>query len=806
VIDGDPDHYRTDLDGLEPPKRMKRARTNGHATPSLWPTTLQDLARSGLNATDAAIMGIEDVSAEWCAEHVLQNVAGYRIPYLDLDRRVIKDFYRVRHFIPAPRTFGGKQVTRSGNKYMQPEGSGVRAYLSALIDWREMLADNSIALTITEGEKKAHAACKAGFPTVGLGGVWNFRQANGALLDELAQLAHGRKVIICFDSDRLKNKQIRHAEMSLTGLLRNAGAQVYVAAIPASDDDEKQGLDDMLMAKGAPAVRAVLESAVHITIRELIKGIRDAQKSNHARHGNVAQAVVAELKAAGRFYRTDESLLYFDGASKTLITLDDKSRELRAFIDERTGITAACPEWSQIYERAADTAFNHGERAKVAKLSRWDAASGSLYIAQSPSRLFKITPEGWGEVDNGTDGVLIQARKLAAITVSKVKGHRADFESIINVPNFIDGFALSKKQARMLWAIYFFALFFPEALPTRPIVLAHGPKGSSKSTGGRAVLLTIFGPGGQVTVINPKKLDAVESVIVNDAVAVLDNIDGRHPDIQNILAVAATGGMLKARTLYTTMGQSEVRIDSFPMVTSRDPKSFTRDDVVDRLLYLQVDRREDFKAESEMIAEINAARPRVWRWLLDQLPAVVSALQAAKGGILHADRMADFSRFALAVGPVLGFPVADVRAALTAMGAEKLHFEAEYSPLLGAIGLYIDQQAEYLARCYTADATAASKKGYETARESVGRKMRAAELLAVIKTAKPDFSYTSAPSFGQALKNEATAIASKFHLKISEDKKQKVLLYELAPQGGYLTWEAHQKAIKQGKNDENAVQ
>jgi len=798
MSDANGHHYVSDLDedlARSVGARKARARSNGHHMPSLSDATLADLKKSGLDASDAAIMGIEDVSAEWCKEHVLQEIAGYRIPYNDLNRQLVDGFYRVRHHLPPPsKQRDGKKISL-GNKYMQPEGTGSRPYLSVIVDWQKMLADKGIVITLTEGEKKAVAACKAGIVTVGLGGVWNFRKPDGTLLDELAQLAQGRKIIITFDSDRLKNKKIRQAEMTLADLLRKAGAKVSIATLPASDDDEKQGLDDLLVKKGGKAtVQAVLDAATQIGIREYIAGIRDAQRSNHARHCKIAEAVITELKSSGRFIRTDESLLYFDDTNKTLIALDEKSRELRAFIDERMGVTAACPEWSQIFERSADTAFNQGERAKISKLSRWDAPAGVLYIAQSPSRMFKVTADGWSEADNGTDSVLIRASKLADVTVSKNKGRRADFDSIINVPNFVDGFALTKKQARMLWAIYFLALFFPEALPTRPIVLIHGPKGSSKSTAGRVVLLTIFGPGGQVTVINPKKLDAVESVIVNDPIAVLDNIDGRHPDIQNILAVAATGGLLKARTLYTTMGQSEFRIDSYPMATSRDPKSFTRDDVVDRLLYLLVDRREDFKAESEMIAEVNALRPRVWRWLLDLLPAVVRALQSAKGGLLHDDRMADFSKFALAVGPVLGFPAPDVRAALTAMGAEKLNFEAEFSPLLGAIGLYITAKSEHLACCD-------DKERYETIVKCISRKMRAAELLDVIRAVKPDFSYSVASSFGQALKNEATAIAAKFDFEITEDKKACVNLYSLAPKGGYPSWADHQKTTKQGKSD-----
>jgi hypothetical protein len=359
----------------------------------------------------------------------------------------------------------------------------------------------------------------------------------------------------------------------------------------------------------------------------------------------------------------------------------------------------------------------------------------------------------------------------------------------------------------MVWAIYILALFFPELLPTRPIVLFHGPKGAAKSTAGRAVMITIFGPKAQVVTFNPKKLDAIESAIVNNSIVVFDNIDGHHEHMQDILAVAATGGTLTARTLFTTMGGSDFQLDCFPIITSRNPKTFARDDVIDRLAYLQVERRKAFKRDSEIKKCVRENRPRFWRWLLDTLPDMLKALQTTKVGELYDDRMADFAGFAVAVGPVLGFPATEVRAALTAMSAEKLQFEAEHSPLMGALALYVDNRAKQLARFGDPDHDPkdhgrASQEVYDTMLASFSKKMTATELLDAVKSVKHDFSYTNAASFGQALHNHQPAIEAKFYFKLTENRKAKAGWYELGPIGGFQTWEQHEKAIKQAKKDE----
>ncbi|HEY5208172.1 MAG TPA: DUF3854 domain-containing protein [Stellaceae bacterium] len=170
-------------------------------------------------------------------------------------------FMRVRYLGDEPRGFLPPSVKQQ--RYDQPAGSPVRAYFpcGTGIDWPKVLADPQVPLVMTEGEVKAIAACDAGIPTIGLGGVDSFTN-DGAFLPELATIAwQSRQVIVCYDSDRAGNPAIQAAEKRLAQELRRRGAVVLIATIPPADDGVKVGLDDYVALYGAERTELMLLAA-----------------------------------------------------------------------------------------------------------------------------------------------------------------------------------------------------------------------------------------------------------------------------------------------------------------------------------------------------------------------------------------------------------------------------------------------------------------------------------------------------------------------------------------------------------------
>lgn len=182
--------------------------------------------------------------------------------------------FRYLEDVPDP-TKKGKLI-----RYAQPPDTGACAYFPPTVDWPAINADTSISVLITEGELKAAKACKEGFPTIGLGGVHNFRsvQARTPFLPELEAIDWAqRKVVIVFDSDVLEKEGVRQAINALAGELRDRGAIPCMLLLPPAEDGGKQGLDDWFVAGGTAETfrRMVEHSAQDLTLARPLFQLND---------------------------------------------------------------------------------------------------------------------------------------------------------------------------------------------------------------------------------------------------------------------------------------------------------------------------------------------------------------------------------------------------------------------------------------------------------------------------------------------------------------------------------------------------
>ena len=158
---------------------------------------------------------------------------------------------RFRLFPPI-KTKNGKSA-----KFLQVKGSENHLYLPPGIDPK-----GETPLNVTEGEVKALSATEKGFPTIGLSGVWSFRQKaeNGesrAISDLDLFKWDNREVVIVFDSDTATNIDVHQAEQALGEELTGRGAKVAIIRLPMGPNGEKLGLDDYLAKFGPEAFAAL---------------------------------------------------------------------------------------------------------------------------------------------------------------------------------------------------------------------------------------------------------------------------------------------------------------------------------------------------------------------------------------------------------------------------------------------------------------------------------------------------------------------------------------------------------------------
>jgi hypothetical protein len=253
-------------------------------------------------------------------------------------------------------------------------------------------------------------------------------------------------------------------------------------------------------------------------------------------------------------------------------------------------------------------------------------------------------------IDNGKDGILfLHCPENEPFTF--LSAHEKNIELfkkiIIDKINFQKDY-LDVYLMEYVIKFWFYSIPFLTMLPTKPILLIHGPKGSGKSLLAKLFGILLFGRNFNITPFsnNQKNFD---SVITNKLLACFDNIDTPNKWVCDKLATVATGGSLKKRQLYSTNSLKEYPINCFLVLTSRNV-FFNRDDVTDRLLVIKTQRFTEFISEKIIIDEILKYRNILWTEIIHNLQTCIKSLYNNRNKVFKTEfRLADFATFAFKV-------------------------------------------------------------------------------------------------------------------------------------------------------------
>ena len=233
---------------------------------------LAQLEESGLTEKDAKELKIEFLEAVKVPRlhPSYKRLCSLKRNYLDCKGKPLKDwpkappFYRIR-YLEEEQGFNQLAVGRAP-RYVQEPNTAPVAYYPANQYWDDIVDDPDQPVIITEGEFKAAKACKEGFPTIGLGGVYNWR-ANKLGITWLESLNAikwlRRNVYICFDSDYRTNPMVCAALKHLADELVRHGSFVYLLNLPQLPGLDKVGLDDFLVNAGPTAVSQFEDLLAH---------------------------------------------------------------------------------------------------------------------------------------------------------------------------------------------------------------------------------------------------------------------------------------------------------------------------------------------------------------------------------------------------------------------------------------------------------------------------------------------------------------------------------------------------------------
>jgi hypothetical protein len=443
--------------------------------------------------------------------------------------------------------------------------------------------------------------------------------------------------------------------------------------------------------------RSVDSYTVRDTVHKVAKRIAEARCAARVpgfeKNKNVTELVIASIKKRGEFYNDGVRSYVFLNDDRVLLPIDVAEPGLELLLHQY-GLFPKEFVTKQVIDALRLEALERGQRTDVHAFSKYSRAAHVLYVYDFDGGVYRIEPTAINHIHNGTDGVLfVQNPQWAPLELASIGGTLDWREWLFEGIHFANS-VLNDSDQKLLFQFWVLALFFPQLFPTRVILAMIGEKGSRKTSLLRRLGQVLFGPKFNVAMLTAKP-DDFDAAITSDAFVVADNADEAPKWFADKLAVAATGGLIKRRILYTTNRLGEFPIVANLGITSRTP-NFTREDIAERLLPLFVIRDGDFTPESALLQDVEARRNEIVGSLLLDVQRALYQLKE-HGGKVHrtAFRMADFADFVLKIAPVLS-TVDAVQTLLDRLAQQQVAFASQDEPLFEMLDRWLTQEHPYV--------------------------------------------------------------------------------------------------------------
>ncbi len=514
---------------------------------------------------------------------------------------------------------------------------------------------------------------------------------NNTDVETIRRLA--RTPVVCFDHDD------DNAGFALvSGIAKAATVTAFTTPEPESD------LDEYILSFGTntigalEAVKTLLAGrTLHARPFDALKNQIDAIRRTEGQKGGlkrfetnreVARIVTEDIKERGRVYFDGNRAFIFFLAEKALMEIQPENPDLELVLS-RYGIAGGDVVFRSVLDALRLYALEHGERTRIYTFSHYDKERNTLYVFDLGQKVFKITPDDIDVVDNGTDGILfIRNATWTPFKLVPLDPDASPLRDLLLDRMRLREDSLSVGHRVLLFLVWVYSIFFPELFPTKVLLAFLGDRGSAKTFHLRLVGKILFGSSFDVTPLSSDSKD-FDAAVTNTPFVVLDNVDSKQPWLDDRLATAATGGVIKRRNLFTTNSLVEYRVQAVVAITSRTP-SFTREDVADRLLPFWFERLTSYIAESTLLEEVEGQRDRIMTELLGHLQEVLGAFQhQADKKYASGFRMADFAEFALRIAHGQGWGD-HMTCILNHLAQEQRNFALENEMLIDLIDKWIE--------------------------------------------------------------------------------------------------------------------
>ena len=408
------------------------------------------------------------------------------------------------------------------------------------------------------------------------------------------------------------------------------------------------------------------------------KGLRPDDRKQ-----KLAQAIFGHMTQTWRPYYSESTNEPFFYINDRIISVDPYSTRLKEYLDLHYDVNPATEEYMFIAWHIRNRTVDRGLKVELKTLSYWDEDHKMLYVTDFAGGIWRL--DGWDitHVENGVDGGVFFREEPSAIPYSPVWSAQGTIEQhILKRANF-DPERLDPEIARFLCRAWIYALFFPEMMETRPLLVVEGDRGSGKSTLFRSIETALRGPIGTVTEL-PTDQKSFKETVREQNYVFFDGVDHLWPGLANLLSTVSTGAQERVRILYTNNEFATYRLRAFFGISTMDAK-FLREDVADRSILLTVSRLKKMIPESDLKRLVLEFRNEIWGELLTDLNRLVNVLQDFEIDSVGL-RMADFAKLLAALCEVHEVDVEDM---LRVLRKEQAKAVLQRDPVFDAIVFWL---------------------------------------------------------------------------------------------------------------------
>lgn len=349
-----------------------------------------------------------------------------------------------------------------------------------------------------------------------------------------------------------------------------------------------------------------------------------------------------------------------------LLEVDGKNRAFTAYLFDTYGLSHGEPVTRNLIDMLQNGAVSKGLHRDVRRFSYWDKREQTLYVSTYDGYCYQITgapldQNGVTAVPNGTGSAMFLDDDRGSTPSDPMLGNnRMLFKSLIDDLQYVPSSAggMSPEIQRTCLGIWMFALAFPDLMPTKPILLVEGERGSGKTLALQRIALALHGKHMPIQV--PKQEDKDFGVkILRSPITILDDVNEPVDWLRDCLCTYATGGGWTRRALFTNDAEHVIKPESYLTITTNNPTTFRQSQVADRCLIIRLERREErdgYLGADALFTQVIADRDEIFGEWLTWLNEIVAELRKHPRPRPTKSRMADFAHLAHVIGRVLSRP------------------------------------------------------------------------------------------------------------------------------------------------------